>query len=300
MKNRQTRPDHGAAARAALKQRGVWVPGPVYPTVDVAQNVARRVPLCRNLSAYRPIGSFEAYGARCEDGGALWVRYVGGEGPLPEPMPQRMTVRVPRLLGDGPGYEGTGIVTVSIRPTCPVCGGPRGWDTVQADPFVRDGERLIRDKWSKPCGHPDMYDAVLDEARRTPPAPGGKTPEDAPARKLPALAVSCTRCGAKAGDLCTSHGGARLRLVDVHRPRSDAWHSERVRSVPAAALVLAAANRRDVTHGRQAADLLAEKGFTAEAEVVETLLKIQNGHLSAKQAVTFLVERAESGRGGEV
>lgn len=72
-----------------------------------------------------------------------------------------------------------------------------------------------------------------------------------------------------------------------------------MKTVPAAALVLAAANRRDVNHGRQAADLLAAKGFTAEADAVETLLKIQNGHLSAKQTVTYLVERAETGRGGE-
>ncbi|MGA5202711.1 zinc finger domain-containing protein [Streptomyces variegatus] len=297
MKNRQTLTDHQAAARAALQQRGVWVPGPVYPTVDSAQSAARRVPLARQLTAYLPIGSFEAYGARCEDGGALWVRHVG-DGPALEPMPQRMTVRVP-TYGSGPGYSGVGIVTVSIVPTCPVCGGPRGFDAVKADPFMRDGETFVRDRWANPCGHQDRYDLVLDEARRTPPAPGGKTPEDAPARKLPALAVPCTRCGAKAGDLCTSHNGARLRLVDVHRPRTEAWHTERVRSVPAAALVLAAANRRDVTHGRQAADLLAAKGFTAEADAVETLLKIQNGHLSAKQTVTFLVERAETARGGE-
>lgn len=297
MKNTHTPTDHQAAARAARQKRGVWVPGPVYPTVASAEAAARRVPTARGLTAYLPIGSFEAYGARCEDGGALWVRYTA-EGPALEPMPQRMTVRVPSY-GSGPGYSGVGIVTVSIAPTCPVCGGPRGLETVTADPFVRDGETYVRDRWANPCGHQDRYDVVLDEARRTPPAPGGKTPEDAPARKLPALAVACPRCDAKPGDLCTSHQGARLRLVDVHRPRTDAWNTARVESVPAAALVLAAADRREVNHGRQAADLLAAQGFAAEADAVENLLKIQNGHLSAKQAVTFLVERAEAARDGE-
>jgi hypothetical protein len=298
VKRTQTVTDHQGPAHAAREQRGVWVPGPIYPTLTSAQDCARRVSSARGLTSYLPIGDFEAYGARCEDGGALWVRYVGGEGPLPEPMPQRMTVRVPSY-GTGPGYSGVGIVTVSIAPTCPVCGGPRGWDTVTADPFTRDGETLVRDRWSNPCGHQDRYDRVLDEARRTPASPAGHRPEEAPARKLPALAVPCPRCGVKSGELCTSHKGERLRLLDVHQARTDAWDLARVKAVPAAALVLGAVNRRDITHARQAADLLAGKGFTAEAEIIDTLLKIHNGHLSAKQAVTFLVERAEAARDGE-
>lgn len=195
MKNRQTLTDHQASARAALKQRGVWVPGPVYPTVESAQAAARRVPLARQLSAYLPIGDFEAYGARCEDGGALWVRHVGGDGPALEPMPQRMTVRVP-TYGSGPGYSGVGIVTVSIAPTCPVCGGPRGFDDVKADPFMRDGETFVRDRWANRCGHQDRYDLVLDEARRTPPAPGGRpprTPRRASSRPSPCRAPGAAR-----------------------------------------------------------------------------------------------------------
>lgn len=299
MKNRHTVTDHPGTARTALQRPGTWVLGPVYPTLASAEAAARCVVEARGLAAYLPAGSFEAYGARCEDGGALWVRYVGGEGLLPEPMPQRMTVRVPRLLGDGAGYEGTGIVTVSIRPTCPVCGGPRGWDTVQADPFVRDGATLVRDKWSNPCGHTDMYEAVLDEARRTPPAPGGTTPEDAPALKLPALRVPCAKCGVRSGELCTSHNGARLRLSDVHRARTEAWHTARVRAVPAAAVILDAATRRLITHARQAADLIAGHGFADEAEFLAHEVRRQSGHLSAKQAVLLLVERAEAARGGE-
>lgn len=298
MKNRQTVPDHRAAARAARARRGVWVPGPVYPTVDSADAAARRVPSARQLAAYLPAGDFQAYGARCEDGGALWVRWIGGEGPVPEPMPQRMTVRVPRY-GNGPGYSGVGIITVSIATTCPVCGGPRGWDTVHADPFVRDGETWVRDRWSNPCGHQDSYHLVLDEARRTPPAPGGQTPEDAPARKLPALREPCPACGAEAGALCTSHRGARFRLADVHRARTEAWHVARVADVPAARIILDAANRRLITHGRQAADLIAGQGFAEEAALLDRHMKLANGHLSAKQSVTLLVERAETAQGGD-
>ncbi|WP_328638458.1 hypothetical protein [Streptomyces canus] len=299
MKNRHTVTDHPAAARRARKQRGVWVPGPVYPTVESAQAAARRVPLARGLTAYLPIGDFEAYGARCWDGGALWVRHIGGDGPDLEPMPQRMTVRVSTLLGNGRGYEGTGIVTVAILPTCPVCGGPRGWDRVHADPFMRDGTTLVRDRWSNPCGHADMYDAVLAEARRTPPAPGGLTPEDAPALKLPQLRFDCTKCGAKAGELCTSHKGKRFRLVDVHTARTESWNTARVAATPAAQIVLDAANRQRGMHGRQAADLIAGHGFAEEAAYLDSELKIQNGHLSAKQAVVLLVERADALARGE-
>lgn len=298
MKHRQTRTDHQAVARAALRNPGVWVPGPVYPTTDSAQSVARRVPRAAQLLAYLPAGTFEAYGARCEDGGALWVRHVG-TGPALEPMPQRMTVRVSRLLGDGPGYEGTGIVTVSIRPTCPVCGGPRGYDRIEADPFMRDGVTLVRDKWSNPCGHQDMYAAVLAEARRTPPPSAGRTPETAPALRLAQLRFDCTRCGAKPGDLCTSHSGTRPRLDDVHTARTEAWEAARIAAVPAAQLILDAAQRHPGMHARQAADLIAGAGFANEARVIDAELKKQNGHMSAKQAIAFLVKRAEAAQGGD-
>jgi hypothetical protein len=280
----------------------VWVAGPVYPTTEVAKNAARRVPAARNLSAYLPIGEFEAYGAPCADGkGALWVRWIGGDGPALEPMPQRMTVRVSTLLGDGPGYEGIGIVTVSVAPHCPECGGPRGWDQVHPDPFVRDDVTFVRDRWSNPCGHVDMYDAVLAESRRTPAAPGGRRPDatDAPALKVPALRVACPKCEAQTGELCTNNDGRRYRMVDVHRARVEAWDTARVEAVPAAKLILDAARRREITHARQAADLIADHGHDADAAVILTELKIQNGHLSAKQAVTLLVERAETTRGGE-
>ncbi|MFC8290048.1 hypothetical protein ACFUJ0_06200 [Streptomyces sp. NPDC057242] len=45
----------------------------------------------------------------------------------------------------------------------------------------------------------------------------------APALSLPQLSVACPSCGAAAGRLCTSHGGARIRRSDVHQPRTAAW-----------------------------------------------------------------------------
>ncbi|MFE7928374.1 hypothetical protein ACFU6S_06470 [Streptomyces sp. NPDC057456] len=299
---RQTLTDHQAAARNARRTRGVWVAGPVYPSLAVAKNAAGRVPPARNLTAYLPIGEFEAYAAPCAEGrAALWVRWTGGDSRDLAVMPLRMNVRVSTLLGDGPGYEGVGIVTVSVAPHCPVCGGPRGWDRVYPDPFVRDGVTLVRDRWSNPCGHADMYDAVLAESRRTPAAPGGRllTPKDAPALKLPALRVGCSKCQAKAGELCTNPDGSRYRLVDVHRVRVDALTTARVEAVPAAKLILDAARRREISHARQAADLIARNGYDDEAAVLALTVRIQNGHMSAKQAVTLLVERAEAARGGE-
>lgn len=43
------------------------------------------------------------------------------------------------------------------------------------------------------------------------------------AADLPQIAVACPACGAKAGDLCTSHGGTRVRRTDVHQARTAAW-----------------------------------------------------------------------------
>lgn len=297
MKNRQTRTNHGAAAAAAREQRGTWVPAQVYPTLDGAKSAASRVPRTRNLDAYRPIGAFEAYAAMCEGGGALWVRYVGGDGPAVQPMPASMTVRVPNH-DRRPGQPGAAVVTVTIRPHCPVCGGPRGWDTVTSHPFVVNGEPFMRDTWSNPCGHQDSYEHVITEARLRPVGRAPYTVETAPALTLPAVRVVCPKCGAKPGEVCTSHEGRRLRLLDVHRVRTDAWHVARIDAVPAARLVLAATQQHRSMHARQAADLVAGHGFDAEAAFLDREVKAGRGHLSAKQAVLLLVERAERLAGG--
>jgi hypothetical protein len=63
---------------------------------------------------------------------------------------------------------------------------------------------------------------------------------------------------------------------------------------PAVQLVLDAMRERRGMHGRHAADLLAEHGYTAEAELVREEVRAQNGHLSAKQAVQLLQHRTGS------
>ncbi|MCX0241851.1 MULTISPECIES: hypothetical protein [Streptomyces] len=43
-----------------------------------------------------------------------------------------------------------------------------------------------------------------------------------PALRLPAIQVACPACGARPGDLCTSHGGSRQRRHNVHQARTQA------------------------------------------------------------------------------
>ncbi|MFF9200010.1 hypothetical protein ACF09L_32865 [Streptomyces sp. NPDC014779] len=40
---------------------------------------------------------------------------------------------------------------------------------------------------------------------------------------LPAIAVQCPTCDSAPGELCTSHGGTRIRRTDVHQARTAAW-----------------------------------------------------------------------------
>ncbi|MFB6943213.1 hypothetical protein ACFWGL_17035 [Streptomyces sp. NPDC060286] len=46
-----------------------------------------------------------------------------------------------------------------------------------------------------------------------------------PARALtlPQITVPCPRCGAPAGQLCTSHSGTRVRRDDMHQARTAAY-----------------------------------------------------------------------------
>ncbi|MEU0276063.1 hypothetical protein [Streptomyces sp. NPDC006307] len=159
--------DHAAVAAAARAERGTWMLAALYPSSATARGVAKHI---RNGSekypAYLPVGSYEAYAARAGDDEALWVRYVAGKEPV-KPLPDHMTVRV-RHEGGGPGYEGVGVITVAISTRCPACGGPRGWDTVTAHSFRHDDAWLVVDRWTNPCGHTDMYDAVVRESRDRP------------------------------------------------------------------------------------------------------------------------------------
>lgn len=47
----------------------------------------------------------------------------------------------------------------------------------------------------------------------------------ASARTLPQLAVACPTCQAQPGDLCTSHGGTRIRRYDTHQARTAAYRA---------------------------------------------------------------------------
>ncbi|WP_418345806.1 hypothetical protein [Rhodococcus pyridinivorans] len=58
------------------------------------------------------------------------------------------------------------IRTITIAGTCPRCGGPRGEPYPYN--FYDDGAWLVADCWDNPCGHVDLYNAVLAEAERGP------------------------------------------------------------------------------------------------------------------------------------
>lgn len=84
---------------------------------------------------------------------------------------QRKTLSV-RVCDRGTGREFVGVTIrrATIEARCPQCGGPRGVDidgqsTVRNHNFHEDGEWLSVDVWTNPCGHVDMYEAVLAEAR---------------------------------------------------------------------------------------------------------------------------------------
>lgn len=170
--------DHPAAAEAARAERGTWHLAGVFSSSPSARTAVRLIQAGDpKYPAYQPPGAFEAYAAPVGDELTVWVRYVAGDEPVP-PMPDRMTVRVCDR-GDGREYVGVCIVTVTISTLCPVCGGPRGWDTVRNHNFHEDGEWLSVDRWTNPCGHLDMYAAVLREARTRQLPPPIATAEDA-------------------------------------------------------------------------------------------------------------------------
>jgi hypothetical protein len=152
-----------ATAARARTQRGTWVHVGTCPSVRGARTVAGRIR--KGTSAeFGPAGAWEAYAAACEEGEAVWARYVAGDQPV-APLPTTMTVRV-RYDGSGPGYEGVGVLTVTISAHCPRCGGPRGVDTIRPHRFVHDGDHLVVDQWRNPCQHTDIYAAVVAEARQ--------------------------------------------------------------------------------------------------------------------------------------
>ncbi|WP_329307007.1 hypothetical protein OG322_26155 [Streptomyces sp. NBC_01260] len=158
----RARPDHVAAAVNAREERGTWLMAGLYPSSMTAKLLAQQIPVGRK-DPYTPAGEFEAYQAMHDDGYALWVRYVGGDEPVPE-LPDRMVVRV---VNQGEG-GGAGIVTVTVSTRCLRCGGPRGFDTVRPYRFPVNGVIVDADRWTNPCGHTDSHPAVLMESRERP------------------------------------------------------------------------------------------------------------------------------------
>lgn len=86
-----------------------------------------------------------------------------------------MTVRVRDRAAEAPwgsGLTSPIVRTVTIAATCPVCGGERG--EPRNFNSYDDGVHYSVDIWENPCGHVDMYDAVVGEARALEAASGGE------------------------------------------------------------------------------------------------------------------------------
>lgn len=88
------------------------------------------------------------------------------------PSDERMIVRVADRRRSPVGHAT--IRTISISIACPQCGNRRG--PVTNHNFYDDGEWLSCDRWENPCGHVDMYDAVLAEAERAASGSGDGNP----------------------------------------------------------------------------------------------------------------------------
>ncbi|MFF0395097.1 hypothetical protein ACFYSJ_04805 [Streptomyces sp. NPDC005248] len=233
-------PDHAAATATAREERGHWVMAALYPSSASARTVARRVPIAEMMPSYEPAGAYEAYAAHHTDGTALWVRYVAGDEPVPV-LPDRMSVRI-RHDGDGPGYSGVGIITVTVSTRCPQCGGPRGFDTVIPHRFHHDGDSYVVDRWSNKCGHVDMYDAVLAESREVllPLVPAPVPSPGPPAKDSPAGLILTAAKGRRG-----MHAQQAARLLDVH---GHSEYAERIRAE--------LRSRKGHMSAKQAADLV--------------------------------------------
>lgn len=232
---------HADVAVAARAVPGVWVAAGPYASMAGALSAARRVGRAERMPSYLPAGAFEAYAATTPDSPVLWVRSTVG-GPYPA-MPERMTVRIP--------VGGAEVRTVAVRPHCPDCGGPRGWDRVEPVTIRVGAVALTYDQWPNPCGHVDTPEAVRAEADRT---------------RLPAPSVSAAVRGMGHHAADPARAGAYREAVE---------------------LVLQAAATRGA-HAKQAAALLRLHHHDEAAELIERKIRAELGHLSARQAAHFL------------
>ncbi|MFD5788663.1 hypothetical protein ACFWH1_18820 [Streptomyces sp. NPDC127037] len=248
----RARTDHRAVAEKAKAARGEWVLAGIYPTSSGGRRAAGSIERARHMPSYSPPGTFEAYSAQHEDGGtAVWTRYVAGA-PAVEPRPSSMRYRVCDP-GTGPGYQGVKIITVTVAPECPRCGGPRGKATPHR--FVKDGDWYVVDQWSNACGHLDTYSAVLAEYRK------------------------------RAALLEEAERRAELRAAKAG-PVSAGEYAEAVR------LLTTAASEMRGLHAKQAAQYLDMRGQTEAARRIQEEMRARHGHMSGRQAAKFLVELA--------
>ncbi|MET9819633.1 hypothetical protein [Streptomyces sp. NPDC006355] len=242
----RTRVDHPAVAEAARAVPGEWVYAATYASLGSAESAARRVPRAERIPAYEPAGAFEAYAVTTADGPVLWVRSTDG-GPYPS-LPERMSVRIPAMTGTAPGE--VGVLTVSVRPFCQTCGGPRGWDRINPVEMHIRNSLVVVDRWANPCGHGDVYADVLEESRRMP---------------APVDPAAARGKGHHPGD--PDRAGVFRAAVE---------------------LVLQAAAEQRAMHAKPAAALLRLHGHAEAASLVEAKLRAERGHMSAKQAAHFL------------
>ncbi|GAB2858812.1 hypothetical protein GCM10022221_67910 [Actinocorallia aurea] len=82
-------------------------------------------------------------------------------------MPGTITVTVRDRSAESPW--GVGRTNPVVRPIvisalCPPCGGPRGQRRTLRQ--HEDGVTFYVDTWTNPCGHVDLYEAVVREAAR--------------------------------------------------------------------------------------------------------------------------------------
>ena len=140
------------------------------PPLDIAREQARRIldeanALDLDTAAVGTVAV--AFGGLCESLRQVLAALDADDTKAPleaEQAPLTMTVRVCDR-GTGRSHVGVTIRTVTISAICPVCGGPRGVDTVRNHNFHEDGEWLSVDRWQNPCGHVDNYADVLRETR---------------------------------------------------------------------------------------------------------------------------------------
>ncbi|WP_333745589.1 hypothetical protein [Streptomyces sp. IBSBF 2950] len=103
------------------------------------------------------------------------------------------------------------------------------------------------------------------------------------------------------GDKATGHveecQPAWKKMPEPARRSSRRTRPEADRDAPKdpVALIRAAMAHRRGMHGSRAADLLAEHGFTEEADRIRSEVRAQMGHLSAKQALQLLTDAPADG-----